>query len=241
MDLQLQMIGKKYGKVSALKNVNLRFGAGIYGLVGPNGAGKSTLMRLLVGEEKITTGKIIWNDEDISVLKEKYKAHLGYLPQSFGFYSEFTGREMLLYIGLLKSTKRSDEIEREADELLRTFDLNSKANVKIRKYSGGMKQRLGIAQALMGKPEILILDEPTVGLDPMQRIRFKKVLNEYGRDRMVLISTHIMSDVQEIADYLIFLKDGNVVLNKSTEEAMKENKNLEGLYMDCFSEQVGMA
>ena len=238
MKMYIDSVTKKYHKLTALDEVNLEFHNGIYGLIGPNGAGKSTLMRLMAGEQEPSSGKILWNGRDIRSLGQVYRKQIGYLPQAFGFYREFTGYEMLCYIGILKSDNEMREIRRQARTLLEVLDLSDKADVKTGKYSGGMKQRLGIAQALMGNPRVLILDEPTAGLDPMQRITMKKLLRRYSSQKMILVSTHIMSDVQEIADHLIFLKKGRVILDKPREEVLLEDANYEHLYMSYFSENI---
>lgn len=238
MRIKIAGVTKKYHNLTALNNVYLEFHKGIYGLIGPNGAGKSTLMRLLSGSEKPSSGKILWDGKDIAKLGDSYKRRIGYLPQEFGFYKEFTGYEMLCYIGLLKSRKSVGDIRRQAKRLLDLFELSDKANVMTRKYSGGMKQRLGIAQALMGDSRILILDEPTAGLDPMQRIYLKNLLREYSDRKIVIVSTHIMADVQELADHLVFLKKGSVVLDRSREEAMREAVDYEQLYMNYYSDHA---
>ena len=213
MKIELNDICKSYQQFQALININLEFESGIYGFIGPNGAGKSTLIRLMVGAEKPSSGNVLWNGRNISEQPDEYKKILGYLPQEFGFYKEFTGREMLIYTGLIKTDMPIEAIRRQAEGLLDLLELKDKANVKIGKYSGGMRQRLGIAQAFLGNPEIVILDEATVGLDPIQRIKFKDYLMEYAKDRIVILSTHIMSDLQEIADYLILLKEGRIIFH----------------------------
>ena len=155
---------------------------------------------------------------------------LGYLPQEFGFYKEFTGREMLQYSGLVKTDLTIHKIKEQVEELLEVLDLKEKADTVIRKYSGGMKQRLGIAQAFLGNPDIVILDEATVGLDPMQRIKFKTFLKKYSSNKIIILSTHIMSDLQDIADYLVFLKEGRIIYT----DTMNKSQNLENLYMEYF-------
>lgn len=230
MKIETLNIHKFYKNLHVLKDVSVILNEGIYGLVGPNGAGKSTLIRLLVAAEKPNSGDILYNDMRIADQIKSYKMKLGYLPQDFGFYKEFTGREMLQYSGLIKTDLSVEQIHEQAEELLELLDLKEKADVAIGKYSGGMKQRLGIAQAFLGKPEIVILDEATVGLDPMQRIKFKAFLKEYAKNRIVILSTHIMSDLQEIADYLLFLKEGEIVYSG----AVKQEQNLETLYMEYF-------
>lgn len=231
MKLQVVNVNKNYKKLQVLKEINLVFDKGIYGLVGPNGAGKSTLMSLLVGAEKATSGQILYENEPIEKQLNKYKKALGYLPQEYGFYKEFTGREMLRYTGLIKTDLTLDQINEQADFMLKLLDLQEKADICIGKYSGGMKQRLGIAQVFLGEPQIVILDEATVGLDPMQRMNFKTLLKEYSREKIIILSTHIMSDLQEIADNLIFLKEGKIVY----ENKIEKEQNLDSLYMKYFN------
>ena len=238
MKLKIVGITKKYHNLTALDHIDLELHNGIYGLIGPNGAGKSTLMRLLAGELRPTSGNIFWNGKDIFKLDEKYKRYIGYLPQTFGFYKEFTGYEMLCYIGLLKSKDNIKKIRAQAKQLLNMLELSDKADAMTGKYSGGMKQRLGIAQALIGNPRILIMDEPTAGLDPMQRIYFKKKKKKYSSQKIIIVSTHIMSDVQELADHLIFLKKGRVVLDKSRDAALEESADYENLYMRYYAENI---
>lgn len=230
MKIEIQNINKFYKKLHVLKDVNLTLQEGIYGLVGPNGAGKSTLMRLLVAAEGPASGEILFDGKNVHANLKEYKMKLGYLPQDFGFYKEFSGREMLRYTGLIKTDLSVDKIHAQTEELLEIMDLTKKADISIRKYSGGMKQRLGIAQAFLGYPDFVILDEATVGLDPMQRITFKAFLKEYSKHKTVLLSTHIMSDLQEIADDLIFIKEGQIVYDGTLEH----EDNLETLYMKYF-------
>lgn len=174
MKLKLCHLEKHYKQLHVLKDISLTFKEGVYGLVGPNGAGKSTLMRLLVGTEFPESGEILWNEKNTREQMKEYKMNIGYLPQEFGFYKEFTGRELLHYTGLIKTSLSVEQIREQSSQLLELLDLMEKADVAVGKYSGGMKQRLGIAQAFLGYPELVILDEATVGLDPMQRIHFKK-------------------------------------------------------------------
>lgn len=230
MKLELYRINKFYKQLHVLRDVNLQLKEGIYGLVGPNGAGKSTLLRLLAATEKPTSGEILFDEMKITEQLKAYRMKLGYLPQDFGFYQEFSGREMLRYTGLIKTNLSMDVINSQTEQLLDLLNLQEKADVSIGKYSGGMKQRLGIAQAFLGNPEIVILDEATVGLDPMQRIKFKAFLKEYGKSRIVILSTHIMSDLQDIADCLIFLKEGQIVYSGEIDKA----ENPEALYMKYF-------
>ena len=230
MKIEISNVNKFYKKFHVLKNINIELKEGIYGLVGPNGAGKSTLIRLLVAAENSTSGNILFNGKKISEQAQSYKMKLGYLPQEFGFYKEFTGREMLQYSGLVKTDLTIHKIKEQVEELLEVLDLKEKADTVIRKYSGGMKQRLGIAQAFLGNPDIVILDEATVGLDPMQRIKFKTFLKKYSSNKIIILSTHIMSDLQDIADYLVFLKEGRIIYT----DTMNKSQNLENLYMEYF-------
>ena len=238
MELQFNNVTKDYGNVHAVDHVTHSMEKGVYGLLGVNGAGKTTLMRMLCTAINPTGGEILWNGKDIFKLDEKYKRYIGYLPQTFGFYKEFTGYEMLCYIGLLKSKDNIKKIRAQAKQLLNMLELSDKADAMTGKYSGGMKQRLGIAQALIGNPRILIMDEPTAGLDPMQRIYFKNLLKKYSSQKIIIVSTHIMSDVQELADHLIFLKKGRVVLDKSRDAALEESADYENLYMRYYAENI---
>lgn len=236
MKLELCHLEKHYKQLHVLKDINLTFKEGVYGLVGPNGAGKSTLMRLLVGTEFPETGEILWNGENTRVNRKEYKMKIGYLPQEFGFYKEFTGRELLHYTGLIKTSLSVEQIREQSSQLLELLDLVEKADVAVGKYSGGMKQRLGIAQAFLGFPELVILDEATVGLDPMQRIQLKKFLKEYGKEKTVLLSTHILSDLKDIADFLVFMDRGTVIYDG----IMDREKNPEELYMEYFHQEGGI-
>lgn len=236
MKLELQHIEKHYKKLQVLQDINLVFGEGVYGLVGPNGAGKSTMMRLLVAAESPESGEIQWENKNIREHMKDYKMHIGYLPQEFGFYKEFTGRELLHYTGLIKTDLPMKEIKEQSSRLLELLDLVEKADVAIGKYSGGMKQRLGIAQAFLGYPDLVILDEATVGLDPMQRIRFKKFLKEYGKEKTVILSTHILSDLKDIADFLVFMDKGRIIYNGM----MDREKNPDELYMEYFHQEGGV-
>lgn len=230
MNVQAIKLNKYYGRLQALKNVSVYFKEGVYGLVGPNGAGKSTLIRLLVAAERADSGLLLHNGENVWDKLRAYKKELGYLPQEFGFYQEFTGREMLRYTGMIKTDFSVKQVWEQTDQLLELLDLKEKADVAVGTYSGGMKQRLGIAQAFMGDPKLIILDEATVGLDPMQRYRFKNLLREYGKNKTIILSTHIMSDLQEIADYILFLKKGEMVY----EGKIEAHQNLESLYLTYF-------
>lgn len=236
MKLKLCHLEKHYKQLHVLKDISLTFKEGVYGLVGPNGAGKSTLMRLLVGTEFPESGEILWNEKNTREQMKEYKMNIGYLPQEFGFYKEFTGRELLHYTGLIKTFLSVEQIREQSSQLLELLDLMEKADVAVGKYSGGMKQRLGIAQAFLGYPELVILDEATVGLDPMQRIHFKNFLKEYGKEKTVILSTHILSDLKDIADFLVFMDKRAVIYDGM----MDREKNPDELYMEYFHQEGGI-
>lgn len=208
--LQLDHLTKCYKEFAAVKDVTLTLGGGVYGLLGANGAGKTTLMRMLCGILTPTRGTVRCGGADIARLGEEYRAMLGYLPQDFGFYHDFTGPEFLRYIAALKGLTRT-ETARRIPELLRQVGLEEAGRKKLRAYSGGMRQRLGIAQAMLNDPQILILDEPTAGLDPRERVRFRNLIADYAKGRTVLLSTHIVSDVEAIADEILLMKGGCIV------------------------------
>ncbi len=208
--LQLDHLTKCYKEFAAVKDVTLTLGGGVYGLLGANGAGKTTLMRMLCGILTPTRGTVRCGGADIARLGEEYRAMLGYLPQDFGFYTDFTGPEFLRYIAALKGLTRA-ETARRIPELLRQVGLEEAGRKKLRAYSGGMRQRLGIAQAMLNDPQILILDEPTAGLDPRERVRFRNLIADYAKGRTVLLSTHIVSDVEAIADEILLMKGGCIV------------------------------
>lgn len=208
-ELQLDHLTKCYKDFAAVKDVTLTLGGGVYGLLGANGAGKTTLMRMLCGILEPTKGTVRCGGADIARLGEEYRAMLGYLPQDFGCYPDFTGAEFLRYIAALKGLTRA-ETDRRTAELLDQVGLGDAGRKKLRAYSGGMRQRLGIAQAMLNDPQILILDEPTAGLDPRERVRFRNLIADYAKGRTVLLSTHIVSDVEAIADEILLMKQGRI-------------------------------
>lgn len=208
-ELQLDHLTKCYKDFAAVKDVTLTLGGGVYGLLGANGAGKTTLMRMLCGILEPTKGTVRCGGADIARLGEEYRAMLGYLPQDFGCYPDFTGAEFLRYIAALKGLTRA-ETNRRTAELLDQVGLGDAGSKKLRAYSGGMRQRLGIAQAMLNDPQILILDEPTAGLDPRERVRFRNLIADYAKGRTVLLSTHIVSDVEAIADEILLMKQGRI-------------------------------
>lgn len=206
--LELKNISKKYGKVTALKSVNITLGSGIYALLGPNGSGKSTMMNIISGILPPTDGEILYNGQGIRSLGTAYRERIGYMPQYPGMYPSFTVRDFLLYMSELKGLPRGNE--GEVDYILRRVELDDCADRKISALSGGMKQRLSLAQAVLGSPEITILDEPTAGLDPKQRIAVRNFISETASDRTVLWATHIVPDIEGIAREVIILKQGEV-------------------------------
>ena len=208
----------------------MRLNTGIYGLLGANGAGKTTLMRMVCGILKPTSGTITFDGIDVS--EERYRSMLGYLPQDFGYYPEFTGEDFLLYMATLKGM-RKPQARRKTVELLKLVSLHDVAKKKIKTYSGGMKQRLGIAQALLNQPKLLVLDEPTAGLDPKERVRFRDLIKDLGKDSIVLLSTHIVSDIEHIADDILMMKSGQLIYQGKWTD---KSGNLEEFYLKQFEE-----
>lgn len=217
MKLELRGLTKKFGDFTAVDRVDLTMKNGVYGLLGVNGAGKTTLMRMMCTLLKPTDGSVLCNGKDIFEMDSRYRKLLGYLPQEFGYYPEFTVKDYLLYIASLKGI-RSSVAKKRVKELIEKVGLSQAANKKMKKLSGGMKRRAGIAQAMLNDPKILILDEPTAGLDPNERIRFRNLISELSEERLVLLSTHIVSDVEYIANEIWLMKDGAIVHKGTAEE-----------------------
>lgn len=213
MELQLQHLCKQYGEKRAVNDVTATLSPGVYGLLGANGAGKSTLMRMICGVLKPTSGYIRLNGKTIEDLGEHYYAQLGYMPQDFGFYPDFTAREFMRYMAAVKGIDRR-KVKSRTEELLHMVNLTEVADKKVKSYSGGMKQRLGIAQAELNNPSILILDEPTAGLDPKERVRFRNLISDFAKEKIVILSTHIVSDVSYIADTILMMKQGQFLLQE---------------------------
>lgn len=221
MELYIENVSKKFKDMTAVDNVSLKITPGVWGLLGANGAGKTTLMRMIAGIMEPTSGKILYDGIPIKEMKESYRDIFGYLPQDFGFYPEFTVKDYLEYVAALKGLS-AQESKRKIEELLERLSLTNVDKKKIAKLSGGMKRRVGIAQALLNDPEVLILDEPTSGLDPGERVRFRKLLSEFAYDRIVLISTHIVSDVEYIATKNAIMKKGKLLSTGTTNELVQQ-------------------
>ena len=218
MQLVLDRLTKQYGSKIALDRVSTIFHPGIYGLLGANGAGKTTMMRLICDILKPTSGEVILDGKNIRELGENYRSTLGYLPQDFGYYPNFTAMNFLSYMATLKGLNTC-YAKKKADELLTMAGLQNESKKKIKTFSGGMKQRLGIAQALLNDPQILILDEPTSGLDPKERVRFRNLISSFAEDKIVILSTHIVTDIEYIADEILVLKSGTL-LKQGTEDSI---------------------
>lgn len=231
MELIIDRLTKQYKNKIAVDRISLKLQKGVYGLLGANGAVKTTLMRMICGVLKPTSGTITFDGLDVST--EEYRSELGYLPQDFGYYPEFTGMDFLLYMAALKGLDKS-YAKRKACKLLVLVSLQDKANKKIKTYSGGMKQRLGIAQALLNDPKILVLDEPTAGLDPKERVKFRDLIAELGKDNIVFLSTHIISDIEHIADTVLMMKDGQIIYQGKWED---NREDLETFYLEQFEEE----
>ena len=230
MELVIDRLTKQFQNKIAVDRISLRLHSGVFGLLGTNGAGKTTLMRMLCGILQPTSGTITLDGIDVS--EEGYRAILGYLPQDFGYYPEFTAMDFLLYMAALKGLPKKSA-KRRANELLELVGLQDMGRKKIKTFSGGMKQRLGIAQALLNNPKLLILDEPTAGLDPKERVRFRNLIQQLGKDSIVLLSTHIVSDIEHIADEVLMMKDGTLIYNGTWDEQMGD---LERFYLAQFEE-----
>ena len=228
MELKIDNLTKRYGDKTAIDQVSCSLTSGVTGLLGANGAGKSTLMRMVCGVMKPTSGSITL--DQYNVTEKEYRNLIGYLPQDFGYYPEFTGMEFLLYVAALKGLDRQTAGMRSR-ELLEQVNLEKDGAKKIKTYSGGMKRRLGIAQALLNRPKLIVLDEPTAGLDPKERVRFRHIFEQLGRDNIVLLSTHIVSDIEKCADRVMVIKEGKKVFDGTEEET---GKDLETFYLNIF-------
>lgn len=215
--LTVKNVTKKFGDFTALKDISIDFEHGVYGMLAPNGAGKTTLIKMLTTLIFPTNGEITYNGDNIISLDEQYRDRLGYLPQQFGYYKNYSPRRFLDYLAALKGIEHKKAVEK-IDELLELVGLADVADKKMKGFSGGMIQRVGIAQAMLNDPEILILDEPTAGLDPKERVRFRNLISSLSKDRTVILSTHIVSDIEVIANRVIMLKDHKLYCNSMPAE-----------------------
>jgi ABC-type multidrug transport system ATPase subunit len=217
----IDSVGKQYrGNLWGLRDLRLELGPGVLGLLGPNGAGKSTLMRILATVTRPTEGRVLWNDGDIARSPDPLRQVLGYLPQDFGVYPHLTALEFLEYLAAVKGLDGA-AARRRIDELLAVVNLSEARNRPLGGFSGGMKQRVGIAQALLNDPQLLIVDEPTAGLDPEERVRFRNLLSELSGERIVILSTHIVSDVEAVATDIAILRGGHLLAHAAPEDVLR--------------------
>jgi len=225
MVMSIQNVSKQYNKKNwGLHEFTLEIGPGVLGLLGPNGAGKSTLMRILATITKATNGLVTWNGTNIAKSPNHLRSVLGYLPQDFGVYPNLSAVEFLEYMAAIKGLD-AKTTKRRIDELLQVVNLVEAARRPLGGYSGGMKQRVGIAQALLNDPQLLIVDEPTVGLDPEERVRFRNLLSDLSGERIVILSTHIVSDVEATATYIVLINQGRLLRKAAPEDLLKELQN----------------
>lgn len=223
-ELELIDLQKSFKEKTAVQSLNLRLGHGVYGLLGENGAGKTTLMRMICGILEPTRGSILCDSMEIGKMGGAYRSLLGYLPQDFGYYEDFTAYRFMNYMAALKALPE-DYAKDRIEELLELVDLAAVKNKKLKTFSGGMIRRIGIAQALLNNPEILVLDEPTSGLDPKERVRFRNIISSLGKNRIVILSTHIVSDVEYIADKIMIMKNGKMIRTGTEAEIAAEVKD----------------
>lgn len=246
MELRFDRLSKEYGAKIAVDRVSAALGPGVYGLLGANGAGKTTLMRMTCGVLSPTSGEVMFDGVPIERAGGAYRAVLGYLPQDFGYYPEFTALDFMEYMAALKGIGRRAARERSL-ELLDAVGLAGEERRRIRTFSGGMKQRLGIAQAVLNDPKVLVLDEPTAGLDPKERVRFRNLIASFAQDKVVLLSTHIVSDVESIADRIFVMRAGAFVMEGTPAElvGMAEGKvweaEVEGAGVDALSARLSVS
>ncbi len=224
MDILIEHISKRYGTQEALRGIDLHIEQGMFGLLGPNGAGKTTLLRILATLLRPTNGRVVIDSFDLSLAahRKAVRAHLGYLPQELGLYPDLTGSEFLDYMGLLKRLYDRSARRRQIAALLEMVSLAGSADRTIKTYSGGMKRRLGIAQALLGDPHILVIDEPTAGLDPEERIRLRTLLTRLAKDCVVILSTHVVEDISQTCERLAVLDQGKLVFDGLTRQLIEE-------------------
>ncbi|MCC0701263.1 ABC transporter ATP-binding protein [Clostridioides sp. ZZV15-6383] len=224
MELSVERLTKQYNNKIIVDKIDFKLNEGIYGFLGENGVGKTTLMRMICGILSPSSGEVKVDGKNNLDMGEDFRDMIGYLPQDFGYYPDFTAKEFMLYIASLKGLMpRYAKIKTQ--ELLEMVGLSGVINKKIRTFSGGMKQRLGFAQTLLNDPKILILDEPTAGLDPRERVRFRNLISEFSKEKIVILSTHIVSDVEHIADKILIMKNGSFILTGSVEEVTSKIKD----------------
>ena len=229
MELRLDRLTKQFGSAIAVDRLSATLTPGVYGLLGANGAGKTTLMRMICDVLKPTSGSVVWNGTPIERLGERYRSVLGYLPQDFGYYPDFSALDFMLYLSALKGLD-SKAAKRRSMELLVLVGLKNVAKQKVKTFSGGMKQRLGIAQAVINDPQVLVLDEPTAGLDPKERVRFRNLISALAQDKVVILSTHIVSDIEYIADEILIMRAGQIVASGTVEEILAQ---VSGVVWEC--------
>ncbi len=237
--LTLYHITKRYKDKTALNDVSLELDCGIYGLLGPNGAGKSTLMNIITGNVKPTEGRVLWDGSDIKELGARFRSVIGYAPQQQGYYNSFSGRRFLSYMAALKGIPKK-AARSEIERVLSYVNMQEAADRAIGGYSGGMKQRILIAQAILGDPKLIVLDEPTAGLDPKERVRIRERIRMLSGDKIILVSTHVVSDIAPIANEILLIRSGSVT-DRNTVEALcrkyGESRDLEEVYMHVFGEE----
>ena len=238
----LKIVGltKSYGKTIAVDNISMELDNGIYGLLGPNGAGKSTLMNIITLGLEPDSGQVLWDDKPINKIGKAYRSILGFMPQQQGLYDGFSGRAFLSYIAALKDIPKKSI----KDEVLRVaglVNLTDKLNSRLTSYSGGMKQRILLAAAIIGDPKLVILDEPTAGLDPKERIRTRELIKNMSEDKIIIVATHVVSDVESIASEIILMKRGEIVEKDSPKnlcQKVNDGDGLEGVYMHVFADEA---
>lgn len=239
-ELKIENLSKRYGKKTALNNISITLSDGIYGLLGPNGAGKSTLMNILTQNIPSDGGDVSWNGEKTSALGVKFRSIIGFMPQQQELYPTFTAERFVGYLAALKGISQK-EIKSEVARVLSLVELSDCANKKLGGFSGGMKQRVLIAQALLGDPKLIILDEPTAGLDPKQRVIIRRLIGSLSEGRIIIVSTHIVSDIETIADKIVMIKSGEIIEVGSVSELCEKiegaEKTLENLYMQCYGDE----
>ncbi len=233
MNLEIKALSKKYGEKQVLEDFSCSFGEGITGVLGPNGAGKSTLMGLIADVVKRDGGQILYDGLDIIELGKKYRSILGYMPQEQGLYDDLSGKAFLMYMAQLKGVKRK-EANDKVNELLELVSLKNVSNRKLGTYSGGMRQRILLCQALLGKPKVIILDEPTAGMDVEERVKVAEYMKEFSKKRIVLWSTHIVSDIEYTASNILIMKNGKNIICATPKELLENGRkeNISQVYME---------